>query len=49
MFTSFVNWFNKQADHLDSVHAKISWEEALDTAIQSINDLKEIESETGIE
>ena len=47
MFSSISNWFKKQAKHIDMAHAEISWEEALDTAIQAINELKEIESEEG--
>ena len=41
------NWFNKQITSIETAHAEISWEEALDTAIYDINAIKDIESESG--
>ena len=41
------SWIKRQMASFEKAHAEVTWEEALDTAIASINELKEVESEDG--
>ena len=49
MFSGVSNWFSRQIATIEKAHTDISWEESLDTAIQEINSIKDIESEDGKE
>ena len=49
MFKSIQNFFSRQFSTLKNAHTEVSWEEALDAAIQLIGQIREedLESETG--
>lgn len=47
MFKAISGFFSKQFSHLELAHAEVRWEEALDTAIQKISQLDDIESDKG--
>ena len=45
MFSGINTWFSKKFNQFDQAHNQISWEEALDTAIQDISDLKDLDTD----
>ena len=49
MFSAISNFFSRQITQLNRAHAEVSWEEALDSAIYKISQLKDLESDHGKE
>ena len=49
LIEAFSNWFSGQTNALDKRHANVRWEEALDNAILKIENLTNVESDSGKE
>ncbi len=47
MFKAIGGFFKRQLNTYEKAHAKMSWEEALDSAICQISELEDIESDKG--
>ena len=42
-----MSWFSKQISELNEVREEIGWQEDLDTAVQKINEIPDIETDIG--
>ena len=42
-----MSWFSKQISELNEVREEIGWQEDLDTAVQKIHEIPDIETDIG--